>query len=242
MADVEIALIGGRSTAGVVRLGDTVRRPVSSNSYFVHGVLRHLESSGFTGAPRFLGLDDQGREVLSYLPGVVPSELGEVDDLQCIAAAKLLRGLHDATVDCALKGSGEVICHGDPSPCNCVFVDGVPRAFIDFDEAHVGSRADDLGYAAWLWLDFGNAAISAEDQGGRLAVFALAYDQNAERDVPNMVLAAQSRLSKRIDWPSGPAEWARGCEAWTLANVSRIRAAFNLRIRSTVDRARTIVT
>jgi hypothetical protein len=233
---VEIALTGGRSTAGVVRLGDTVRRPMSSKSDFIHGVLRHLESRRFTGAPRFFGVDERGREILSYLPGVVPVELGEVDDLQCIMAAKLLRSLHDATMDCALKGSSEVICHGDPSPCNCVFVDGVPRAFIDFDEAYAGSREDDLGYAAWLWLDFGNTDLSAEVQGRRLAEFALAYDPGAGWDVPGMVLAAQGRLSKRSDWPSGPRDWARACEAWTLGNIGRIRAAFESRSDTSLER------
>jgi len=29
--------------------------------------LRHLEAVGFTGAPRFLGIDAAGREVLSYI-------------------------------------------------------------------------------------------------------------------------------------------------------------------------------
>ncbi len=35
----------------------------------MHALLRHLEARGFAGAPRVLGLDEQGREVLSYLPG-----------------------------------------------------------------------------------------------------------------------------------------------------------------------------
>jgi hypothetical protein len=35
----------------------------------VHLLLEHLERSGFDGAPRVLGFDDQGREVLSFLDG-----------------------------------------------------------------------------------------------------------------------------------------------------------------------------
>jgi len=31
---------------------------------------------------------------------------------------------------------------------NCVFVEGTPAAFIDFDDAHPGSRIEDLGYAS----------------------------------------------------------------------------------------------
>jgi Ser/Thr protein kinase RdoA (MazF antagonist) len=238
MPNVEVTLPGGRSTAGVVRIGDTVRRPTSAKSHFIHGVLRHLESRQFAGAPRLLGVDECGREILSYLPGMVPAELGEVNDRQCIAAAKLLRSLHDATADCGLKGNGETICHGDPSPCNCVFVDGMPQAFIDFDEAHAGSRGDDLGYAAWLWLDFGNGDLSAEYQGRRLADFAAAYDAPAEWDVPGMVLDAQDRVIEKPDWPSGPRQWARNCKAWTQENIDRIRSAFVMRSNTSPERTR----
>jgi len=43
----------------------------------------------------------------------------------------------------------EVICHGDVAPYNCVFRDGRPVAFIDFDTAHPGVRIWDLAYAAY---------------------------------------------------------------------------------------------
>ena len=58
-------------TEGVVRVGDTVRRPVGPHSPLVHALLTHLESIGFEGAPRFLGIDHAGREVLSYVDGEV---------------------------------------------------------------------------------------------------------------------------------------------------------------------------
>jgi Tol biopolymer transport system component len=35
----------------------------------VHALLRHLESVGFEGAPRVVGFDDSGREVLTYVDG-----------------------------------------------------------------------------------------------------------------------------------------------------------------------------
>ena len=81
--------------------------------------------------------------------------------------------LHDATLDCPLRNTHEIVCHGDASPCNCVFVDGMPTAFIDFDDAHAGSRLDDLGYAAWLWIDIGNDDLSVDHQGQRMADFFL---------------------------------------------------------------------
>ncbi|TDC77495.1 aminoglycoside phosphotransferase family protein, partial [Actinomadura sp. 7K507] len=42
-------LSGGDVSEGVVRVGDTVRRPLGAHSPAVHGVLRHLEAVGFDG-------------------------------------------------------------------------------------------------------------------------------------------------------------------------------------------------
>jgi len=55
-----------------VRVGDTVRRMAGSSRLAVRDLLLHLESVGFDGAPRYLGTDDQGREVLSWIDGDVP--------------------------------------------------------------------------------------------------------------------------------------------------------------------------
>lgn len=229
MVDVDVRLAGGRTTSGVVRVGDTVRRPLSPNADFVHRLLRHLESRGFPGAPRFQGLDAQGREILAFLPGAVPQELGGFSDSQCVAAARLLRSLHDSTADCELRGSHEVVCHGDASPCNCVFVDGMPQGFIDFDAAHAGSREEDLGYAAWLWLDIGNPDLNAVDQGRRLVEFVSAYDPAARRDALQLIQSAQKRLSLRHDGPPGNREWARACFNWTQTNWIALKTAVDMR-------------
>lgn len=50
----------------VVRIGDTVRRPVHRWTPAVHALLRYLEAVGFSGVPRVLGFDELGREVLSF--------------------------------------------------------------------------------------------------------------------------------------------------------------------------------
>jgi hypothetical protein len=57
---------------GVVRVGDTVRRPIGPHTAAVHALLSYLHAAGFAGAPRPLGIDEQGREVLSFIPGTVP--------------------------------------------------------------------------------------------------------------------------------------------------------------------------
>ncbi len=68
----EVPLSGGDVTEGVVRVGDTVRRPLKATSSAVHALLRHLEAAGFDAAPRVLGIDELGREVLSFVPGEAP--------------------------------------------------------------------------------------------------------------------------------------------------------------------------
>jgi len=103
-------LWGGRTTLGVVKIGETVRRPATPNSVFVRSLLMHLELSGFAGAPRYLGMDEDNRDVFSYLPGEVPSELGEREDQVLQAAARLIRGFHDATA--ALVHSDAAACSG----------------------------------------------------------------------------------------------------------------------------------
>ena len=219
----EIPLSGGRTTHGVARIGDTIRRPITKRATFVHDLLKHLEGRGFAGAPRFLGIDSRGREMLSFLPGSVPSELGAFSDDQLAAAARLLRQLHDATLDCSLRDGHEVVCHGDASPCNCVFVEGAPAAFIDFDGAHPGSRFEDLGYAAWLWIDIGNDELSADLQGGRIADFFRSYGTDSA-DAIAAIAAAQRALSERTDF-SGVREWSNQCRAWVEHNRDALLAA-----------------
>src|SRR4051795_3341979 len=132
----EVPLLGGRITPGVVRVGDTVRRPQGPHSEFVHALLTHLESTAFDAAPRFLGIDEQSREVLSYIHGEVPDDLdAALSDDQIAAAARLIRRFHDATAGSDLAGSEEVVCHNDISPVNTVFLDRRPTALIDFDMA-----------------------------------------------------------------------------------------------------------
>jgi len=226
-----VTLSGGRTTTNVVRAGNTVRRPTKARAPFVHDLLRHLEARGFAGAPRFLGTDDAGREVLSFLPGSVPAELGHFSDAPLMAAARLLRQLHDATADCPLVDGYEVVCHGDASPCNCVFVDGVPSAFIDFDAAHPGSRLEDLGYAAWLWIDIGNDDLPNSLQGQRVADFFRSYGRDPA-DAVDAIVLAQIELARRTG-SVGVREWADNCRAWVESNRTELSRAIATRQRET---------
>jgi hypothetical protein len=69
------------STEGVVRVGDTVRRPHHPQSYAIAAYLDHLERQGFQGAPRYLGRDSSGRDVLTFIEGDVAGASEGVGDL-----------------------------------------------------------------------------------------------------------------------------------------------------------------
>ena len=226
----EIPLTGGRTTTGVVRVGHTVRRPLDGRGSLAHDLLHHLERRGFNGAPRFLGIDDAGREILSFIPGCVPPELGHFTDAQLAAAARLLRQLHDATLDCPLRNGYEVLCHGDASPCNCVFVDGMPTAFIDFDAAHPGARLEDLGYAAWLWIDIGNDERSPDLQGQRVADFFSSYGVDGA-DALSSIISAQVTFAERVTL-NGVREWSHDCRAWVQRHRDELSSAIATRSRN----------
>lgn len=228
----EVTMKGGMSTPGVVRVGDTVRRPMKEKSAFVHDVLRHLERKGFDRVPRFLGIDEKGREMLTYISGNVPHQVGGFQKEQWLAAARLLRLFHDATVDCELKGECEVICHGDPAPGNYVLRDGMPFALIDVEAAHPGTREEDVGYAAWMWLHIGNRWVAPEEQGANLVDFVAAYDAAAPWNPLRAVLLAQKACVDRIPntfrW-SMIKTWAKGCLSWTYRKSGRIAAGMAMR-------------
>ena len=99
MPDTETPLSGGNMSTGIVRVGDTVRRPAGPWTPAVHALLTHLHEAGFDGAPRPLGLDSRGREVLTFIPGTPawPGRFRLLDgDAQLRRAARLIRDFHDA--------------------------------------------------------------------------------------------------------------------------------------------------
>ena len=202
MVDEEI-LAGGNVTR-VVRIGGTVRRAMGAWSAAVHDLLRHLEARGFEGAPRFMGVDAEGREMLTFVAG----EIGHYplpdymwSDTVLVAVARLLRDYHAATRDylpppeaCWLLPAvypPEVICHNDFAPYNMVFRDGLPRAIIDFDTAAPGSRIWDVAYAAYRFVPLSYAPdmvarglADVAEQRRRLHLFCDGYGLPNPHDVP----------------------------------------------------------
>ncbi|MGC5263955.1 phosphotransferase [Streptomyces cyaneofuscatus] len=196
----EVPLSGGRVTAGVVRIDDTVRRPATPSSPFVAELLGHLEQQGFTGAPRHLGFDATGRDVLSFLPGRVPERFQYWTDHQVAAAGALLRALHEATRDSRLADGHPVVCHHDPGPNNTVFSDDVPAAFIDFDTAAPGDPLEDVGYMAWTWcLSSRLQAPPASTQAAQVRIVADAYGLDSASRC-RLVEAILDRQTRNAQW------------------------------------------
>ena len=196
-------LTGDGVTQGIVRVGDTVRRPLRPFSLTVQAYLAHLRDAGFTGAPLPFGVDEQGREVLSFVHGEVPRNPlppETAGDEVLVALAGLIRALHEASAGWVppsgavwggtpasagqVTEAAELVSHRDYYPGNVVFRDGLPAALIDFDLAKPTTRLYDLANALWYWAPLRDPrdrapAFVGADIPHRVAVFADAYGMTA---------------------------------------------------------------
>jgi hypothetical protein len=110
--------------------------------------LRYLDAAGFDGAPRALGIDAQGREILSFVTGETVGDTRPWpewvhSDGALVDVGKWLRRYHDVVVGftppkdaqwrlaaTAAMTPGDVIGHNDAAPYNAVWLSssgGRPR-------------------------------------------------------------------------------------------------------------------
>jgi len=209
-----------------VRVGDTARRPAGPWTPAVHALLNHLHGAGFRGAPRPLGIDEQGREVLTFIPGTVawPDRFAMLGPAGRLAdVARLVRDFHDAVreftpppdarwqVLIPAEGS-EIIAHHDLAPWNLVVGDEGGCAFIDWDSAAPGSRLWDMAYAVHGFIPLSaDPAWQRSDAAARLRVFADAYglDEAARHDlVPMLSRRARSMHDFLRAQAAGSQPWA----------------------------------
>lgn len=215
----------------VVRVGDTVRRTTGPWTPSIHALLRHLEREGFSGAPRVLGFDDEGREILTHVAGVAglrpwPAPVRSSDAL--ISAGGLIRRFHDAVAtfvpaDDAVwrfgtgsTGGGEIVTHNDLAPWNTVYDGPRATALIDWDFARPARAIEDLAYAAWTYIplrdDEHSLAIGFDrphDRAARLDLFLGAYGLSDRRGFIDEVIQ-RKLLERRWVLELG----AEGIEPW----------------------------
>jgi Ser/Thr protein kinase RdoA (MazF antagonist) len=232
MSEIETRFADG-NLSDVVRVGDTVRRVPGPWSPAVQALLRHLETVGFDGAPRFLGMDERGREVLSFVEGETPRpDIPDWSEALLAGVGRLLRRYHDAVagfipppgaewqVGVGAPTQGDVVCHNDAGPWNVVVRDRVPVALIDWDLAAPAPRAWDVAYALWRFVpfyqsgalgsltrDFGTPA----QQGQRARVFCDANGLDAQERI-GLVGLVEWRI--RVSHDTLASRAAAGDPAW----------------------------
>ena len=214
---------------GVVRVGDTVRRPGMRAA--VRELLLHLERVGFSGAPRYLGTDEKDRHVVSWVDGDVPVPPypdWAMTDSALVSLGRLVRDYHDAvasfspvasdwSTEWADPGGGPVVCHNDLFPENVVIRDGVVVALIDFDMAGPGRPLWDLAIAAeeWAPLHAPGARLSTADgldAVRRVGLLARAYGLAPDRaeELLDIVVEEKAHSTANV-----LAQAAAGDPVWT---------------------------
>jgi hypothetical protein len=156
----------GGNAGGAVLVDGTVRRPTGHWTPTIHALLRHLEACGFEGAPRVLGVDDRGREVLTFLAGKTvgwdrpwPAWVHSDDALVQVGA--WLRSYHDTVAAfvppdwarwrTSLRPwrSGDVVGHNDAAPYNAVWTTEGSDAPEHRRGAAFGPRERLVGFVDW---------------------------------------------------------------------------------------------
>ena len=160
--------LDGGNIGGAVRLGDTVRRATGPWTPAVHALLAHLADREFTAAPRPLGVDERGREILTFLEGRTvgsrkPWPLWVHADETLDQVARWMRAYHQAVADfvpppdAVWRGGGTwspglIIGHNDAAPYNAAWHNGRLAGFFDWDFAGPVTPAWDLAFAAFSWV------------------------------------------------------------------------------------------
>jgi len=199
-------VLAGDGVTHVVRVGNTVRRPVRPFTATVQAYLGHLWTQGIDFVPEPLGYDDRGRETLGYVSGDVPVEplpQWATSDTVLVELARLIRRLHDAAASweappdavwgCTpgkappdlppLFHAPELVAHQDYCPGNVVFRDALPVGLIDFDLARPTTRVADCVNALYWWVPLLHPldrapSLREADVAHRVRLFADAYDMD----------------------------------------------------------------
>jgi Phosphotransferase enzyme family len=228
-------LLAGGNVSNVHRSGDTVRRELKPESIKIHTLLKYLENKGFAFAPKFLGIDEENREILTFIEGEAgnyPLKKYMWSNEALIEIGKMLRLYHEAVSGFPMDESWqpidntpqpfEVVCHNDFAVYNIIFKHEKPAGIIDFDHAAPGPRLWDIAYALYTCVplsrlyhtETGEAVYydrskDAERIKQRVALFFQSYDmEGLEQGYLEMVLLRIEGLCKTIRRKAGEGDKA----------------------------------
>jgi hypothetical protein len=245
METVDEQPLAGGSVTAVVRIGGTVRRTQPSDPDFVHTLLGLFERHAWDGGPRFLGIDEQDREMLSFLDGHVAWQRAQppavTSEASLARVAAMVREFHDLTAGTPLAADQEVVCHNDLSPKNTVYRDAGaglrPVAFIDWDTAAPGARIHDIAHVCWQYLRLGPDVADASQAGRRMRLICDAYDLRDRDHLVETILWWQDRCWRGIEAraragdpamtrlrDNGTAHSVRDAYDWTARHHTQLRA------------------
>lgn len=241
-ASEENGLAGG-DVGGAVQVGRTVRRPTGPWTPAVHELMDHLRESGLRGMPEVLGIDEKGRESLSYLEGRgVQVDREVVLDNVLEEGVTWLREYHDLVDGFRPSGPrvwrageselepGQIICHNDPGAYNWIIQSGHFAAMIDWDMAGPGEPIDDLAFMLWSALPL-YREIPVDDVVRRLNLAVDAYGEWGPMTILGAVERRMALASERIS-----AGQARGDEG--MLNLAKVGEPQRTRTRVEAFRAR----
>ena len=216
----EKSLPGG-NTVGAVRIGGVVHKQASPSTPTVHALLRHLEDAGVEGAPRALGFDEQGRQMLTYLPGEVigdriPWPAWAFADSTLVQVGQWLRRVHDVTADFTPPADerwftggtmrpGWIVGHQDAAPYNAVMNGDRLVGFFDWDTAGPSPREVDLAFSALLWVPLYPESAAEQlgfhdfkDRSRRFHLLLDAYGYDGDRRAFGAVIARRARRQASV--------------------------------------------
>jgi hypothetical protein len=240
-------LLGGLVT-NPVRIHGDVHRNAGPWTPAVHTLLRHLEDAGFDGAPRVVGFDETGREVLTYIEGDAGSlqfPPGLLHEHGLMALGRLIRAFHDAVAsfvpasDAVYRigtrplGPGEIVCHGDLGYWNTVWHGDEVVGLIDWDTAEPAAPLRDVAVAAMTTVPMhGDDRASRVgfllplDRRGRLAAFCSGYGDVTPTEVVQAAADSMTLEMERLQTfgAEGREPWASLLEGGQLRMFETVAA------------------